>query len=47
MINAVIESKKATLRFNGRQYRYDMTLTAKHKQALKRVLETYKLIGGT
>jgi hypothetical protein len=47
MIRAIIESKSAVIRFNGRQYRRDRTITAAEKAALKNVLDAYKVLGGT
>lgn len=47
MIRAVVESKEAVIRLNGRQYRKDKTITAAQKAALRNVLDAYKALGGT
>ena len=47
MIKAIISSKEAVIRFNGRQYRKDKTITASQKAALQNVLDAYKALGGT
>ncbi len=44
MIMAVINSKDATIRFYGRQYQADRTITAKQKAALKNVITAYQAI---
>lgn len=46
MIRAIIASKEAVIRFNGRQYRKDRTITASQKAALQNVLDAYKALGG-
>jgi len=46
MIKAVIDSKEAVIRFNGRQYRKDKTITSDQKTALQNVLYAYKALGG-
>jgi len=46
MIRAVIDSKVAVIRFNGRQYRKDKTITSAQKTALQNVLDAYKVLGG-
>lgn len=47
MIEAIIASKDATIRFVGQQYRDDKKITASQKAALRRVLDAYKALGGT
>lgn len=47
MLRAVIASKEAMVRFNGKQYRRDKPITAAQKQALQNVLDAYKALGGT
>jgi hypothetical protein len=47
MIRAIIDSKQATLRLNGAQYRKDRTITAAQKRAFARVLLAYEALGGT
>jgi hypothetical protein len=47
MIRAVIDSKEAVIRLNGRQYRKDKTITSAQKAALRNVLDAYKALGGT
>ncbi|MFT4179272.1 MAG: hypothetical protein QM612_07390 [Thermomonas sp.] len=47
MIEAVIASKDATIRFVGQQYHNDKKITASQKAALRRVLDAYKALGGT
>lgn len=46
MIRAVIGSKEAIIRFNGRQYRSDKKITSAQKAALQNVLDAYKALGG-
>jgi len=46
MIKAIIASKEAVIRFNGRQYRKDKEITASQKAALQNVLYAYKALGG-
>lgn len=46
MIKAVISSKKATIRFIGKQYHNDKPITASQKKALQNVLDAYKALGG-
>lgn len=46
MIRAVVNSKEAVIRFNGRQYRNDKTITAAQKAALQNVLDAFKALGG-
>lgn len=46
MIVTVVESKDATLRYNGRQYYKDVKITAQQKAAFKRVLLAYEAMGG-
>lgn len=47
MIKAVIASRDAVIRFNGRQYRKDRTITSTQKKALQNVLDAYEALGGT
>lgn len=47
MIKAVIASKKATIRFVGRQYYKDHVISADEKKALERVLDAFAAMGGT
>jgi len=47
MIKAIVASKEATLRLSGRQYRKDVPITAKQKQAMRNVLDAYKLMART
>lgn len=46
MIKSIIASKEAVIRFNGRQYRKDNTITASQKAALQNALDAYKALGG-
>lgn len=46
MIKALIASKEAVIRFNGRQYQKDKTITASQKAALQNALDAYKALGG-
>lgn len=46
MIKAVISSKEAVIRLQGRQYHKDKVITASQKLALQNVLDAYHLIGG-
>jgi hypothetical protein len=47
MIRAVIASKEAVVRFEGRQYRADRKISAEQKRALQRVLDAYTAKGGS
>jgi hypothetical protein len=47
MIRAVISSKEAVIRFNGKQYRKDRSITASEKRALQNVLDAYQVLGGS
>ncbi len=46
MIKAVISSKKAIIRFNGKQYRNDKLITPIQKKALENVLTAFSALGG-
>lgn len=46
MMKAIASSKDATVRYIGRQYRNDRTITAKEKAAIKNVLVAYAALGG-
>lgn len=46
IINHVINSKSAKIRYNGKQYYKDRIITNKEKQALKNVLDVYEAMGG-
>lgn len=46
MIRAVIASKETVIRFNGRQYRKDVTITSAQRAALQNVLDAYTALGG-
>lgn len=46
MIKAVIVSKESVIRFNGRQYKVDKTITPTQKTALQNVLDAYNALGG-
>jgi len=43
---AVANSKKTVLRYRGKQYSKDRTVSEREKQALKNVLEAFKALGG-
>lgn len=45
MIQAIIESKDAVIRFNGQQYHDDRKITPAQKAALQNVLDAYKVLG--
>lgn len=47
IIKAIIESKKAIIRYEGKQYYYDRIITDSEKKALKNVLDAYKALGGS
>ena len=47
MIRTIIASKNSVIRFNGRQYRKDKPITSSQKQALRNVLDAYKVLGGS
>ena len=41
IVRAVVNSKRAVLRYNGKQYYHDRTIGAEEKAALQRVLDAY------
>jgi len=47
MVRAIVASKNAVIRFNGRQYRRDRTINATEKAAFQNVLDAYKVLGGS
>ena len=47
LARAVIDSKKTTIRYEGKQYYKDRTLSSADKAALNQVLTAYQAIGGT
>lgn len=47
MVRAVLAAKEATVRYHGRQYRDDRTITAAQRSALQRVLDAYVAMGGS
>lgn len=47
MLKAVANSKSTTIRFYGRQYIDDRTVTSAGKAAIKNILEGYAALGGT
>ncbi len=46
MVETIVGSKKAVLRYHGRQYYRDKTITANEKRRLKEVLVAYEALGG-
>ncbi len=46
MIKAIISSKQAIIRFEGKQYRNDKVITPIQKKALENVLDAYLALGG-
>ena len=46
MVLAVIKSKKAVIRFEGKQYYKDYTISQQEKNSLKEILASWKYIGG-
>lgn len=46
IIRDVINSKSVKLRYNGKQYYNDRTITGTEKQALKNILDAYEALGG-
>lgn len=46
MTRAVVASKRAVIRYTGRQYRKDRTISASEKQALRQVLDAYEVLRG-
>ena len=46
MLKAIVASKSATLRYNGKQYYSDRAITAAEKQALQNVLDAFVALGG-
>lgn len=47
MLKAVANSKSTTIRFYGRQYIHDRTVTSSEKNGIKNILEGYAALGGT
>lgn len=47
MIEAIIRSKEATIRFVGLQYHADKKISAAQKAALKNMLDVYDAVSGT
>ncbi|MBK9928821.1 MAG: hypothetical protein IPP04_02940 [Saprospiraceae bacterium] len=47
IIYNLIMSKNAKVRYDGKQYYNDRTITSKEKQAIKNVLEAFEVLGGT
>ncbi len=47
LLLSIADSKKTIVRHQGREHRYDRTVTAKEKQAIKNVLDAYEALGGT
>lgn len=46
VVQALINSKKAILRFNGQQYYFDYTIPESQKKRMRNVLTAYKTMGG-
>lgn len=46
IINKIVKSKNAHIRFSGDTYHLDRKITISQKNALKRVLAAYKALGG-
>jgi hypothetical protein len=46
LLNAVANSKQATIRFNGQQYRTDRAISSSEKAAIRNVLNAYRALGG-
>lgn len=46
IIQAIIDSEKTVLRYEGKQYYSDRTITATEKQALQNVLDAFVALGG-
>jgi hypothetical protein len=44
LIRRIAMSNEAVIRFHGDQYRYDYTVTAAEKQALRNVLRAYEVL---
>jgi hypothetical protein len=47
IINAVADGKDVKIRFNGKDYYKDKTITVQQKAALRNVLDAYEALGGT
>lgn len=47
IVNAIINSKTAKLRYNGRQYHFDKIISNSEKIALQNVLDAFTALGGT
>lgn len=47
IVKDVIKSKTVKLRYNGKQYYKDRTLSAKEKQSLQNILDAYEALGGS
>lgn len=47
IIKDIISSKNVKIRYNGKQYYKDRTVTEKEKKGLQNILDAYKALGGT
>ena len=47
IIKAVANGKEVKIRFNGKDYYKDKTITEQQKTALRNVLDAYEALGGT
>jgi hypothetical protein len=47
IVRAIISAKKAVIRYDGKQYYRDRTITSSEKQSLKNVLDAYAALGGS
>ena len=47
LLVSIADSDKTIVRHQGSEKRYDRTVTAKEKQAIKNVLDAYEALGGT
>lgn len=46
IVKDVINSKAVKLRYNGKQYYKDRTISTKEKQGLQNILDAYEALGG-
>lgn len=46
IVKAIIESKESKIRYSGKQYHSDRTISEKEKQGLRNVLDAYRSLGG-
>ena len=47
LINALLMAKKAKIRFVGKQYHKDKTITQQQLLSIKRTVQLYRVMGGS